>query len=95
MSTTTSRRKARNPSRKHGTAPATVAPVPLPRESRFFLGTDSSSHWYLVPLAIADEWSSWNELSEDDPASWTPPKEAQRIDGPYGLMFTDPREAGE
>lgn len=56
---------------------------------RFFLGTDNSSHVYVVPVARRAEWECWSNLPEDDEASWSPPEWATRIDGAHSITFTD------
>jgi hypothetical protein len=59
---------------------------------RYCLATDNSSHWYLVPAARRAEFSAWAELPEDDERGWVEPDYARRIDGPWGLTFSEPHE---
>lgn len=59
---------------------------------RYFLDTDNSSHWFIVPVSRKAEWQAWNELDEDDPASWDAPDFAEPVGGCFNLVtFTDPR----
>ena len=60
---------------------------------QYFLGIDNSAHWYLVEQDIREEWNRWCDLSEDDEASWTPPKGAERIDSPSDIVFALPNRA--
>ena len=57
---------------------------------RFFLGQDSSSHWYLVPAAKRAEWETWCMIPDDDERGWEPPEWAQRIDGYHVVTFAEP-----
>lgn len=59
---------------------------------RYFLSVDNDGHWYLVPLDRRRDWHAWADLPEDDERAWDAPDYAKRIDGPYMLSFTDPRE---
>lgn len=61
-------------------------------KQRYFLGQDSSCHWYLVPEDKRDSWNNWSDLDEDDKASWNCPQYAIPLGGgPQCLTFTDPR----
>jgi len=60
-------------------------------DERYFLDTDASSHWYIVPLSKKKEWEDWCNLDEDDEAAWSAPSFAERIGGsPTLVTFTDP-----
>lgn len=56
---------------------------------RFFIGTDSSSHSYVVPVARRAKWKRWCAIPEDDEASWDVPEWATRIDGAHSITFAD------
>lgn len=59
---------------------------------RYFLDTDQSGHWYLVPIAKEQEWNAWGEIDEDDPTSWVTPAFAQPVNGaPQLVTFVDPK----
>lgn len=62
----------------------------MKESERYFEGSDNSGHHYIVPWSKRKEWSQWNELPEDDEASWDVPEWAERIDGGT-LTFADPR----
>jgi len=65
-------------------------------QTRYFLGQDESSHWYLVLEDRVADWSKWLSLASDDPESWETPKCAIRLDGsPGSVSFTDPSLRGE
>lgn len=65
--------------------------IPEPAESdymkmrdggeRFFIGSDESSHKYIVPLSRKADWDAWREIPEDDPRSWDAPEYAEMIEG--------------
>lgn len=58
---------------------------------RFFMDTDDSSHWFIVPVARKAEWEAWLELPEDDEARWSAPKFAQEVGGsPTLVTFSQP-----
>lgn len=58
---------------------------------KFYLDTDQSSHWYIVPLDKQAEWNAWLELDEDDPKSWEAPEWAQMVGGaPQCVQFENP-----
>lgn len=59
--------------------------TPKPRE-RYFLGSDNSGHWYVVPVSKTDEWDMWNNLDEDDEAAWEAPEWAKRVGGSPTLV---------
>lgn len=60
---------------------------------RFFLGQDSSGHWYVVPQDHRDDWDGWCALDEDDEAAWEAPAWAKPIGGsPSMITFCDPQE---
>lgn len=59
---------------------------------RYFLATDNSGHWYVVPVARADEWRAWANLAEDDERADDAPDFAEPVNGSPGrVTFTDPR----
>lgn len=60
---------------------------------RYFLDSDQSGHWYLVPEEKRAEWDDWTNLNEDDERSWNEPSYAVRLGGsPSNVTFTDPRD---
>ena len=59
---------------------------------QYFLDRDRSGHWYLVEQAIRSEWDAWLVIDEDHEDSWTPPKGAERIDGPSNIVFALPND---
>ena len=62
--------------------------------TRYYLSTDQSSHWYIVPVERRAEWEAWRDLSEDDERAWEAPEFAKRINGsPSFVTFTDPQDA--
>jgi hypothetical protein len=65
---------------------------PMKKPERYFLGTDNSSHWYLVPVSKSTQFFKWADLDEDDPKGWTAPKWAKQINGPGSITFSDPSE---
>lgn len=66
----------------------TPKPAPKPLwKTRYFLGQDSSCHWYLVDASRRADWEEWENLSEDDEKSWTPPSFATAIDSPHEVEF--------
>jgi hypothetical protein len=36
------------------------------KKGRFFFDQDCSSHWYMVPLELKEEWNRLNTDDEDD-----------------------------
>ena len=59
---------------------------------RYFLDTDNSCHWYMIPVENRAEWLSWCALDEEDEASWTAPEFAKRLGGhPNMITFADPQ----
>lgn len=59
---------------------------------RFFLATDNSGHWYIVPASKRRAWEKWADLDEDDERSWESPKFAQAVGGSYTLVtFENPK----
>ena len=69
------------------------APEPSgPSAERFFLGQDSSSHWYIVPVSRTEDWLAWRDLDEDDERAWTAPDYARAVGGsPFLVTFADPK----
>lgn len=64
----------------------------MSENERYFLGQDSSCHWYLVPDSRREEWNAWRNLDEEDEASWTTPGYAERLEHhPCLLTFENPR----
>ncbi len=62
------------------------------KSARYFLGSDNSSHWYLVPVAHRKDWEAWTNLDEDDEASWEAPDFAVRLGGHLSqVTFADPK----
>lgn len=57
---------------------------------KYFLDTDNSSHWYLIPMENEKEWNKWVNLDEDDEKSWDAPLFAKRINGPQSIIFENP-----
>ena len=58
---------------------------------QYYLDTDQSGHWYIVPIDRAHEWSEWQELDDDDPAAWDAPEWAQMVGGaPQVVQFENP-----
>ena len=66
------------------------SPIPERPGERYFIGSDCSSHRYLVPLRYAAEWDVWADIPEDDERAWTVPVWAQRLEGGR-LSFESPR----
>lgn len=65
----------------------------MARAKRFFLDSDDSGHWYVVPLDKQEEWSVWRNIPEDDERSWNAPEWAERVNGsPNRISFTNPRD---
>lgn len=59
---------------------------------RFYLDTDNSSHWYIIPMARRKDWERFLELPEDDEASWTVPTYAREVGGsPTLVTFEAPK----
>lgn len=59
---------------------------------RFYLDTDNSSHWYIIPVTRRHDWGRFVDLPEDDEASWEVPAYARPIGGsPSGVTFADPK----
>jgi hypothetical protein len=65
-----------------------VPTPPAGEPERFFVGTDCSSHRYIVPWARKAEWDAWTEIDEDDERAWDVPDYATFLDGGT-LTFTD------
>lgn len=60
---------------------------------RYFVGTDSSSHRYLVPVERRQAWDKWCGIDESDERSWKVPAFAKPLSfAPHCLTFTDPQE---
>jgi hypothetical protein len=57
---------------------------------RYFVGIDSSSHRYLVPVERAKDWRAWTEMPDDDEDAWDVPEYAERLDGGT-LTFSEPK----
>lgn len=63
----------------------------MSESTRFFLDQDNDSHWYIIPVEHAAEWSAWCEIPEDDERAWTPPPFALEVGGsPSRVTFTRP-----
>lgn len=52
----------------------------------YFFSQDNSTHWYVVPVSKRKEWDKWNNLDEDDEASWEVPEYAKAIGGSPSLV---------
>jgi hypothetical protein len=61
---------------------------------RYFLDTDDSCHWYLVPLSRKAEWAAWVEeicsAKPEDEIDWEERDYAIRINGPSSIVFEEP-----
>lgn len=42
---------------------------------------DDSSHWFVIPVDMEDEWKEWLAKAEDDDFDPTPPLWAVRVNG--------------
>ena len=83
------------PPKKAAKAPKLAPIIPI-SDTRWFLGRDNSSHWYLVDASRRAEWNAWTELAEDDTRSWNPPAGiCVSIDGPHQLTFSLPAVDGK
>jgi hypothetical protein len=68
-----------------------LEPVNEQQIERFYLSQDSSCHWYIIPESKREEWSKFNDMDEDDPASWDVPEWANRVGGDPGqVTFENP-----
>ena len=62
---------------------------------KYFLDTDSSAHWYVIPWDRREEWELWAQLEDDDERAWTPPEWAKAVNGsPSGVVFENPQIGG-
>lgn len=58
---------------------------------KYYLDTDQSGHWYIVPVDRSQEWSEWQELDDDDERAWEAPEWAQMVGGaPQAVQFENP-----
>lgn len=55
-------------------------------EKRFVMVQDGDCHWYVIPADRQADWSRWEDLDEDDPASWEAPDWAERVGGAPSLV---------
>ena len=55
-------------------------------EETYFLSQDNSSHWYVVPTSMRDDWEYWCNLPDDDEASWDAPDFARVVGGSPSLV---------
>jgi hypothetical protein len=56
----------------------------------FFLTTDDSGHWYVVPLDKTKEWQDWVDMDGNIPESWDAPTWAYEVGGcPSKIIFKD------
>lgn len=63
---------------------------------RYFLDTDCSGHWYIVPVTNKRQWDNWTNIDEEDERSWKVPKYVQAVGGhPSIITFTDPQQANK
>ena len=61
---------------------------------QYFMSTDGSGHWYLVPVRKATAWSKWAGVDEDNPKAWEVPGYAQALKGgPENVTFSDPHDS--
>lgn len=75
-------------------AAATVTPISretirklgAAKARRWFIGTDQSSHHYLVPCERLSDWDAYVSLPESDESSWTVPDFAIPFDGPINAL---------
>ena len=57
----------------------------------YFMDTDDSGHWYVIPESKRKEWEEWANLPEDDPAGWDEPDYAHSVGGsPAQVTFQRP-----
>jgi len=58
---------------------------------RYFMSTDDSGHWYIIPVTKRQEWEEWSDLPEEDERTWEAPDFARPVGGsPTCVTFTDP-----
>lgn len=61
---------------------------------RYFLATDSSGHWFVVPCSKKEEWFRWADLDEDNDEAWDAPDFARVVGGaPTLVTFSNPEIA--
>lgn len=62
----------------------------------YFLSSDNSGHWVLVPQPIRNWWFKFLEIPEDDERSWILPEGCIEVDGgPEQIVFSNFRAAKE
>lgn len=60
--------------------------------NQYFISSDNSSHWYIIPESYRKEWDDWCNLDEDDERSWDAPSFAEAIGGPPSqIIFINPK----
>lgn len=60
----------------------------------YFLSSDNSGHWVLVPQPIRAWWFKYLEIPDDDERSWVLPEGCIEVGGaPESIVFSNFREA--
>lgn len=59
-------------------------------EQLFFIDSDGSGHWYLIPFDKKEHWREWTSIDEEDERSWSVPEYAKRIQDPSSVYFKEP-----
>lgn len=59
---------------------------------RYFFDQDDSSHWYLIPENLREEWYRLSEIEDSWELDEWQQFENCRIDGISSWTFTDPKE---
>lgn len=60
----------------------------------YFLSSDNSGHWVLVPQPIRAWWFKFLEIPEDDERSWVLPEGCIEVGGgPESIVFSNFRAA--
>jgi hypothetical protein len=62
--------------------------------AKFFLDSDDSGHWYIIPAKKEKEWQKFIDSNEDDEGSWDTPVWAKPVNGhPSQVLFENPEVA--
>lgn len=61
-------------------------------KKRYFLDTDDSGNWYIVPVERREDFESWqNQDWQHDLSDFQPPDYAEQINGTFNYVtFTNP-----
>lgn len=64
------------------------------RNARYFFSQDGDSHWYMIPVELADEWVQINDVEDAwELPEWQKFEDCRLSGGPHGITFQNPIES--